>query len=203
MKQKYYAWHGIYKWNYDIIEHFFKSKLVLDVGCGTGWIGAELKKYNKDVKIIGLDLDITGLKLSTEEDCIMGTFSKLPFKTNIADGLIAKDILEHSIDPLSIMLEFNRVLKKDGILYISVPDIGSKTFWDDYTHIRPFTKTSIVHLLEDTGFDIYKIWYTGKFLGLGILMDLFRMNKIPYFIKLLAQLKLINRANIIVISKKL
>lgn len=202
MKQKYYDWHSAEPYFMDIIEPFLKSDIVLDVGCGSGWVGESLKKFNDKVIVIGSDIDLVGLRQSKgNEEPILSDAKKMPFKNHTFDGIIAKDILEHSSETISIMIEFNRILKCDGCIYISVPDVKSKTFWDDYTHIRPYNKKSLTHLLEDTGFSIEKLWYNANWPGLGIFMRIFKINKLPFIIKLLATIG-IRRQNIIVIGKK-
>jgi SAM-dependent methyltransferase len=58
------------------------------------------------------------------------------------DFALSSHCLEHLADPISALLEWRRVVKKDGHLLILVPDF-SKTF----DHKRPVTK--IEHLLTD------------------------------------------------------
>jgi ubiquinone/menaquinone biosynthesis C-methylase UbiE len=203
MKKKYYDWHKNFKWNMDIIEPFLNCKSILDVGCGTGWVGSAIKEYNKQAFIVGLDIDKIGLKLNNDEAVILGDSKKLPLKNNTFDGVIAKDILEHTLDPLFMMNEFNRVLKPGGVMYISVPHVNSKTFWDDYTHVKPYTKESITHLIEDSDLSIEKFWYTGSFKGLGLLMDIFNKKKLPELIKFFIKIGLIKKANIVIICRKI
>lgn len=188
MKQKYYGWHKAETGFMDIIEPFLDSNMVLDIGCGSGWVGKVLKEFNRDITVIGLDIDLVGLKEAKKEERILSSAEKLPFKDNTFDGIIAKDVLEHLLYPLKAVLEFNRVLKEDCRIYISVPDVKSKTFWNDYTHIRPFNKKSLTHLLEDAGFRIEKLWYSASWPGLGVIMRFLKINKTPLFIKFLAMM---------------
>ena len=200
MKRKYYNWHEPEIGYIDIIELFLDSYIILDAGCGSGWVGKLLKKNKSDVTVIGLDIDIVGLRKAKNcEIPILSNTEHIPLKDNTIDGIVAKDLLEHSTHPHLIMLEFNRILKKRGMLYISVPDVKSKTFWDDYTHVRPYNKKSLVSLVEDTGFSINKLWYTGNFKGLGVLMSLLHLNKTPNIMKELAKIG-INRQNIHIVA---
>lgn len=204
MKQKYYQWHKTEIGFMDVIEPFLNrdSKLVLDIGCGSGWVGKVLKEYNQEVTIVGLDIDLVGLKEAAKsEELVLGSTERLPFKDSAFDGIIAKDVLEHLLNPLKVMLEFYRVLKEAGKVYVSVPDVRSKTFWDDYTHIRPFNKKSLTHLAEDAGFTIEKLWYSASWPGLGLLMRFFKMNKLPSLVKVLAMLG-IKRSNVNAVIKK-
>ena len=46
--------------------------------------------------------------------------------------------------------EFNRVLKKDGILYITTPNwiYSSDIFYDDPTHVKPYTPKSLESIMN-------------------------------------------------------
>ncbi len=202
MKQKYYDWHPAEKGFMDIIKPFLDTNVVLDIGCGKGWVGKNLKEHNGNVIIIGLDNDLIALKEAKEyEEPIFCDVKKLPFKAQAFDGIIAKDVLEHSFDVISIMHECNRVLKNSGKIFISVPDVKSKTFWNDYTHVRPYNKASLTHLLEDTGFTVEKLWYNMNWPGLGLFMRFFKMTETPNFVKFVARLGA-NRQNVIAIATK-
>lgn len=201
MKQKYYDWHKAETGFVDTIEPFLDSKMVLDIGCGSGWVGKVLKEFNRDITIIGLDIDLIGLNEAKNEEQILGSAEKLPFKDDVFDGIIAKDVLEHLLYPLGAVLEFNRALKEGCRIYISVPDVKSKTFWNDYTHIRPFNKRSLIHLLEDAGFRTERLWYSANIPGVGVIMRFLKINSTPSFVKFLARVG-IRRQNINVVAIK-
>ena len=133
---------------------------------------------------------------------IIGTIERLPFGDCIFDGVIAKDILEHLLYPKKAMGEINRVLPQGGLLIVTVPDIKAKTFWDDYTHIRPFTKTGLTNLITDSGFVIKDIFYTANIPGIGILMRILKISKTPKIIKYINNFGAF-RQNIFVIARKL
>ncbi|MDI6708722.1 MAG: class I SAM-dependent methyltransferase [Candidatus Thermoplasmatota archaeon] len=88
---------------------------------------------------------------------ILGNATKLPLKSETFDGLLAKDIIEHLLYPDSTMAELRRILKKGGKIIIETATPYYKHFWDDYTHIRPFTKKSLRSLLLNNDFSILKI----------------------------------------------
>ena len=78
------------------------------------------------------------------------------------DFLIAHHVLEHSPNPVQMLLNWGRVLKKGGIMLISVPPL--EISFDAGREL-----TSIEHLLED--FELYKS---------GITEEIFRRNKKHY-----------------------
>lgn len=75
---------------------------------------------------------------------------KLPYKSGAFDVVYSKSVIEHMFDPLSFVTESFRVLKPGGILLILTPDweANYKTFFDDFTHVRPMSRRSMNLLLS-------------------------------------------------------
>ncbi len=48
----------------------------------------------------------------------------MPFRTATFDGMFIGDVLEHLWSPRSAVAEANRVLRPDGLLAVSVPNMG-------------------------------------------------------------------------------
>ena len=100
---------------------------VLDIGCG---IAPQLNYFNKeiykDVNFIGIDPLIE--KQNREYFFIQGVGEYLPIRNNIIDQIIISTTLDHVVDPLPILKEAKRVLKRDGEIniWISVFDPISK-----------------------------------------------------------------------------
>jgi len=149
---------------------------VLDVGCGRG---AHLKDFNMlrtDLKLYGVDIGDVEEYLPDFIKFHKKTADNLPFKNDEFDFLICFHVLEHLSNPEKCLLEFNRVLKEDGLLYIetpyykttTVPD-GIMNFWSDPTHVRPYNHSSFHRILRETGFEILKIkvWRTWLTVFLG------------------------------------
>jgi len=196
-KKKYYEWLKETIYDGDIIELFSNLKSILDLGCGTGFIG----KYIKG-RTIGIDLDIGALKVAKEnEEVLIASGIYLPFKNESFSGVIAKDILEHLLHPLVAVNEIYRVLERGGIVYASVPDANTNKVWDDYTHVRPFTKRSLKSLFEDGGFSVKKIWYISTIPGSGVYMRKTKGRKQPLLFRIIARIGL-GRRNVNILAKK-
>ena len=62
------------------------------------------------------------------------------------DVIFSKSLVEHFYYPEKIYQEMHRVLKNGGIIITMTPDweINYKTFYEDYTHRTPFSKTNSV-----------------------------------------------------------
>ena len=108
------------------IEKYKKNGRLLDVGCATGFLldearhrkwevrGIEMSKWAADYARQKLNLDIT-----------TGPAEKTPFPDEFFDVIVMIDVLEHLTNPKHVLLEIRRILKNDGILYISTPNIHS------------------------------------------------------------------------------
>lgn len=155
-KTKYYS-----NLNFDkkLSEHYFReirtARKILDIGCGTGDFGR--LKPSADIEVFGIDCDVSALRIARqfeEVKIIDLETGNLPYKDDIFDAILAKDILEHIYRPWYLVKEMNRVLKENGVVIVNVPMPKPNIVWDDYTHIRGFTKASLKTLFEDYGFEI-------------------------------------------------
>ena len=64
------------------------------------------------------------------------------------------------------MLEVHRVLRPGGRVYASSPD-AQRWVWDDYTHVRPFSRKAYRLLFRDQGFEIEQVGYESVMPGIG------------------------------------
>jgi SAM-dependent methyltransferase len=188
-KSSYYDWHP--ETHYGLLEEIAPLQSctrILDVGCGTGWFAAALKRYSPTKTVVGVDTNLDGLAKSQGRLLpIRASAVRLPFRKETFDGVAAKAVLEHLVYAAGGVIEFHRVLKRGGRVLVSVPDVNSRHFWDDYTHVRPFTKKSLNRLLEENGFLVERMWYTCSMPGLGILLRMSRAgDETPLFLKALS-----------------
>lgn len=153
---------------------------VLDVGCGIGWMAIHTPN---DSKYFGIDNDdglvkyCRKLKLNVKT----GSITKIPYKNNYFDGVFASNVIEHltPVECLKAFKEMSRVLKRGGILKVVTPSMHDKKFWDEPTHIRPFTKVSLERLFKATKFDSVEIEYEKFIPGVGgVLVDILKMPRV-------------------------
>jgi len=101
-----------------------KNGKLLDVGCGTGAIGDELRK--RGFEVTGLDFSEVAISKCRDKkmEARVCDVDKegLPFPDESFDVVWGGDIIEHLFDPIFVLKEAFRVLKKDGALIISVPN---------------------------------------------------------------------------------
>ncbi len=133
-------------------------KTVLDIGCGTGGMLSKIKSAGFGEIFYGMDI---GHAENLPEFIHYSRCDAyhLPYSDKSFDFVIIRHLLEHLDNPIPAVFEAKRVLKDGGYVYIEVPSVKSLfspfgvNFYDDPTHIRPFTKTSLKRLLEDQGFE--------------------------------------------------
>ena len=78
-----------------------------------------------------------------------------PFENDSADEIFMDNVLEHLDEPLKIVEECHRILKKGGLLKIIVP--YAKTDWalQDPTHKHFFTERSMDYFRPDFPYNFY------------------------------------------------
>jgi methionine biosynthesis protein MetW len=146
---------------------------ILDVGCGTGALGAFYEK-NQNCKVYGIEINESAFLAAKEKlhEVIKGNVEvlDLPYENNYFDVVIMGDVLEHLINPVGTLNKMIVVLKPQGRIYITVPNVRYwrvvinlifKDLWDyeswgilDYTHLRFYTKASIIKMLKTNNFKV-------------------------------------------------
>ncbi len=99
------------------------NKTVLDIGSGLG--GTVYNLDHSGNTVISLDIALDKLKKQDKADnislmCADGR--KLPIVDSSIDIVILQDVIEHVPDVKYLISEVHRVLKNDGIVYISSPN---------------------------------------------------------------------------------
>ena len=100
---------------------------ILDAGCGSGDLGRVLiNKFNSQV--YGIDMNKvtiqrakkTGLKVKMAD-----LDAKWPFENNFFNVVIGSEVIEHVVNPDNFLAETKRVLKKDGLLILTTPNLAA------------------------------------------------------------------------------
>jgi SAM-dependent methyltransferase len=152
-----------------------ECKKILDVGCGTGAFGYAIKQQ-RSVEVWGVEPDPVAATRATKnlDRVLRTTFSddtELPRAE--FDCVVFNDVLEHLLQPDRALALACALLRPDGCVVASIPNIGHfPTVWRlvmhgeweyaergilDKTHLRFYTRKSIRRLFEDAGFAINRI----------------------------------------------
>ena len=156
----------------DILQHIPNNiNKVLDVGCGTGSLGEAIKlNFGKHIEVIGIDCNPKASEIAKSkiDKIIIGDVENIsiPYDNEYFDCIIYADVLEHLINPWEILTKHKSKLAYDGCIIASIPNIAhykiikmlKKGLWKyedagilDKTHLRFFTKATILELFSQAG----------------------------------------------------
>ena len=139
-----------------------KGSNILDLGSGDQFLMNEFKK--RGISYFSLDIK----DLDFEKD-------KFSFESNKFDLVISLAVLEHLKNPDLFLEESRRVLKNESYLFLSTPNwkYSKDIFYDDVTHVKPYSPESLNEILCIKNFKDVKTmpnlrcksksWYEGRF----------------------------------------
>ena len=100
-----------------------KGKKLLDAGCGTGWFSRRAVELGAVVTSLDVGENLLNeVKKKCETTRVVGDVTALKFKDNSFDIIVSSDVIEHTPDPKLAIKEMARVLKKGGVLALTVPN---------------------------------------------------------------------------------
>jgi SAM-dependent methyltransferase len=193
----YFDWHEQPGYFRDVTRHFDAGASMLDVGCGKAWLAQHFGDY------VGIDSSAAAIEAATATGRNVircDVEGPLPFDDSSFDGVVAKDLLEHVRDPVAVVNELRRVLKPGGRVFASSPD-AQRWVWDDYTHVRPFTRKGFRLLFADQGFEVERVGYESVAPGTGIVSGYTRRKRRPRILALLARLPIVRR-NVWILARR-
>jgi 2-polyprenyl-3-methyl-5-hydroxy-6-metoxy-1,4-benzoquinol methylase len=161
----------------------FRFTKVLDAGCGPGQFTFYLAKKYPRAKFTGYDLSEQDIKKCHDKKQELQLnnvqFKQLDlFELNEEeryDLIYTIDVLEHIVGNLEVIRNLDRALKKEGILYIAMPNEKSHRYllpekcfkkyieWSSKEHIGDqYSVKELASILESLG---YKILYARRTFG--------------------------------------
>lgn len=106
--------------------------LLLDLACGAGLLAPHVT--GKGYRHVGLDLSPTALPQARDHGVVpvRGDVLHLPFRDEVADVVVAGEVLEHVEDPDRLVAEACRVLRPGGTLVL---DTIAATWWGRFSSV--------------------------------------------------------------------
>jgi len=151
------VWDYRYEYEANIITQLIKSdniKSIIELGSGPGILCNKiLKKNNIDNYYL---VDIEAARVANENKKLGGTFHVRDLNNgfeidlpNKVDLLIANDFLEHIQNPAKIILDAKKLMTKDALAFISVPNWRMGHVW---IYRGLFDWDNFIHFMWQHGF---------------------------------------------------
>ncbi|GIG22873.1 hypothetical protein Cch01nite_35970 [Cellulomonas chitinilytica] len=156
-----------------------RGKDVLDVGCATGDLARALA--SRGCRVSGVEQDRAAADAARPDlvKLLVGDVATADLSAEFGeksfDVLVFGDVLEHLADPETVLRSSLPVLRDEGDVILSIPNVAhgavrlallqgrwrtTETGLLDATHLRFFTLESIVDLLERAGLAVVELWAT-------------------------------------------
>jgi len=145
-----------------LIRKHKSGKTLLDIGCGEGFFLFNATKAGYTTK--GIEISQDAAEYAGREfglDVVAKPFEELQFPDNYFDVVTLWQVLEHVPYPLLVLREVHRILKPEGLLATSTPDIESilakifkRKWWNlRRLHVNQFTTRTLTDMLKRAGFN--------------------------------------------------
>jgi len=152
------------------------ARLVLEVGCGGGIFGSAVKRVS-GAEVWGIEIDNEAASAAKDklDKVIIGDVSEIipnmPDKK--FDCIVFNDMLEHLVDPFSVLITIKSKLTPKGVIVCSIPNVrylpvlrrllvDKQWKYEDWgvldrAHLRFFTKKSIVGTFNELNYEILQL----------------------------------------------
>lgn len=151
----------------DLVGH---GRDVLDVGCAGGDLARALRL--RGCRVTGIEYDPVAAEAARPdlEHLVIGDLETMDLAEALGDrrfdAVVLGDVLEHLRDPAAVLRQVPGVLRPGGSVVVSIPNVahasvrlsllnGDFTYRStgllDETHLRFFTRESVMQLLEQAG----------------------------------------------------
>ena len=146
------------------------NKIVLEIGSGYGHMTRFFGENAKQAVGIDVSHELINISKNKHRKCnfICGNGTTLPVRNECIDVIILNHVIEHTKYKQEMIAECNRVLNKNGIIYIATPN--------KHFPIDPHTKIPFFGYMGNKIHDKYNIYNLTK----KELVELFEQNDLSY-----------------------
>jgi SAM-dependent methyltransferase len=99
----------------DLLKQEASRQTVLVIGGGTIGSGADELYSDCSIELVGTDV------YASPHTALVADAHRLPFGDGMFDGVWVQAVLEHVLEPASVVSEIHRVLRREGLVYAETP----------------------------------------------------------------------------------
>lgn len=162
------------------IKKHKRSGKLLEVGCSAGFFLDEARQAGFDVT--GIELSEWAMNFAKNKLGLTDLYSSVEegnFPDHCFDVIVMQDVIEHLVDPAGMLLKLRKLIKNNGILYISTPNIASRAaklfkmrWWGiNAFHLFYFSKKTLSQLLMNLGYQPGKCYTYTRYFSLDYLSE--------------------------------
>jgi SAM-dependent methyltransferase len=145
-----------------LVRYFPEAEHFLEVGCGTGFVLAGVRKELTHLQLMGSELSTEGLEVARRRlpgvPLIQMDARDVPF-VDTFDAVGVFDVLEHIEDDETVLRELSSAVRPGGGLLVTVPQ--HPRLWsaaDDFAgHVRRYTRGELLGKARRTGWKPLRI----------------------------------------------
>ena len=132
-------------------RHFQGKAPVLDLASGRCWFA---RQNTRDIQAVDIAPELVEHFAAEGIQITEGSAYAIPHEDETFEAVFCCWLFEHLQTPDLAMREIHRVLRPGGMCFLVVPGEHqlSHGFFDDYTHVRPYTPNSLTQLARSNGF---------------------------------------------------
>ncbi len=161
MRTHYHSKNPLEKWIWqkkkEVIKKLISNtgiKNIIDLGCGDGGM---IDAVKKDIAYTGIDISPTQvfaakeyMKKQRKQNAKIkeGDVTLLKEKTSSYDAALACDIVEHVLSPKKLFSEMKRIVKKNGYIFLSIPNEYLWEFFRAALLRFPLRSPDHIHAIE-------------------------------------------------------
>ena len=145
-----------------IKKYFPGAERMLEIGCGTGYVLAGVKKHIPELSLTGSDISICGISYAAQRvndvHLIQFNAMEIPYY-NEFDIIGAFDVLEHIEEDEHVLAQINKAVVPSGGIIITVPQhqfLWSQTD-ESAKHQRRYSVGQLKDRVAAAGFEVVRI----------------------------------------------
>ncbi len=163
---------------------------LLEIGCGQGDL--LLEALDRGYKVTGVEYSASSAELASQRvgergTVLCGDLRGLPIPESSFDVCVLSDLIEHVRDPVDFLSNLRRLLKPEGVIFITTPTLDSwsarlmRQNWMEFKpeHLFYFDTNTIQHALFQAGYHQVRVTPGGKVLNLEYISNHFKRFPVP------------------------